>query len=538
MKKLIILIFLSAICISGHLQDPIKTDSLIASYNFARSDSQKVKILWALSDHFSNNDFNKSLEYSNEALDISNRLKDKEMKAKSHLKLSKLYINTGDYDKALENSLESLRIYEALPVSIDLFNNYLTIGTLYDRIFKYDVALDYYYKALNVHNELIRTEGNRDIPVNMQVLYNNIGNIYETRNENETAIDYYNKALELAIEKNDFKLQGVIYNNLGKIHDKLSEYDQAYEYMIKALDARIMIDDKAGIAKSYYFLSAHFIDIEDYEKSEEYALKAYEMGKEVGSLQTQHISSWFLFKINYAMHRYREAADYHVIYKSISDSLLNTNALNEITRMKMQYDFDTREAERELMQQKTRFRFALILALLIGGVIILSLSVLILRNRANRIKLLKDNLEKDIELKNKELTTNVMYLIRKNEMISEISSRLLKLKSRLKEENQEAIQKIIYELGSVTDEKIWREFELRFQNVHEDFYFNLASRFPDLSKGDLKLCAFLKLGMTSKEIASVTNQTPKSIEVARTRLRKKLNLTNTDTDLLDFLQGI
>ena len=161
-----------------------------------------------------------------------------------------------------------------------------------------------------------------------------------------------------------------------------------------------------------------------------------------------------------------------------------------------------------------------------------------MKYRANRIKLQRDNLEKDIELKNKELTTNVIYLIQKNEMISEVSSKLLKLKSKMKEENKEPIQRIIFELHTVTDESIWQEFELRFQSVHQDFYSNIVSKFPDLSKGDMKLSAFLKLGMSSKEIASVTNQTLKSVEVARTRLRKKLDLTNTETDLIDFLNEI
>jgi DNA-binding CsgD family transcriptional regulator len=61
---------------------------------------------------------------------------------------------------------------------------------------------------------------------------------------------------------------------------------------------------------------------------------------------------------------------------------------------------------------------------------------------------------------------------------------------------------------------------------------------PELSLNERRLCAFLRLNMTTKEIASITGQSPRSIEVARTRLRKKLNLTNSDTSLTDFLSHI
>jgi len=88
------------------------------------------------------------------------------------------------------------------------------------------------------------------------------------------------------------------------------------------------------------------------------------------------------------------------------------------------------------------------------------------------------------------------------------------------------------------DEKIWEEFEMRFHNVHNDFYDKLNAVFPGLSINEKRLCSFLRLNMTTKEISSITGQTPKSIEMARTRLRKKLNLTNSETSLTDFLETV
>ena len=61
---------------------------------------------------------------------------------------------------------------------------------------------------------------------------------------------------------------------------------------------------------------------------------------------------------------------------------------------------------------------------------------------------------------------------------------------------------------------------------------------PDLSPGELKICTFLKLNMSSKEISAITRQSVKSIEVARTRIRKKMNLTNQDVNLVSFLMEL
>ena len=81
------------------------------------------------------------------------------------------------------------------------------------------------------------------------------------------------------------------------------------------------------------------------------------------------------------------------------------------------------------------------------------------------------------------------------------------------------------------------EFETRFEQVHEAFFVQLNSRFPDLTPNDRRICAFLKLNMSTKDIALLTNRSPRSIESARYRLKKKLGLGAED-DILNFLQSI
>jgi DNA-binding CsgD family transcriptional regulator len=153
------------------------------------------------------------------------------------------------------------------------------------------------------------------------------------------------------------------------------------------------------------------------------------------------------------------------------------------------------------------------------------------------LQLEKLNLVEQLEFKNKELATNVMYLVRKNELITSISEKLIKSKIAFKKENQPIIDEIIRELQSTTDEDVWTDFEIRFQQVYNEFYNKLNEKVPNLTANEKKLCAFLRLNMSTKEISAITYQSVNSLTVARSRLRKKIGL-ETDESLISFLESI
>ncbi len=90
-------------------------------------------------------------------------------------------------------------------------------------------------------------------------------------------------------------------------------------------------------------------------------------------------------------------------------------------------------------------------------------------------------------------------------------------------------------MKSSQDSDTWEEFEAHFTHVHTDFYRRLNDLFPNLSANEKKLCAFLRLNMSTKDIAAITYQSVNSITVARSRLRKKLNIEGEDVNLVNFL---
>jgi len=106
--------------------------------------------------------------------------------------------------------------------------------------------------------------------------------------------------------------------------------------------------------------------------------------------------------------------------------------------------------------------------------------------------------------------------------------------SKLKPENKKVIEGVIHELDMDSGDDVWKEFEIRFQQVHQNFYKRLGHDFPDITSNELRLCGFLKLNMNTKDISSITYQSVNSIDVARSRLRQKFGLSK-DANLTAFL---
>ena len=132
------------------------------------------------------------------------------------------------------------------------------------------------------------------------------------------------------------------------------------------------------------------------------------------------------------------------------------------------------------------------------------------------------------------MTTNVMYLNKMNEQVVQIAEKLKNLQIEEGTHNAKIIRSIISELQQGSGSDSMKEFEIRFQKVHKDFYKNLLEKCPDLSPNELKICAFLRLNMSTKDISALTYQSENSLMVARTRLRQKLGIHRQE-NLIAFL---
>ena len=142
------------------------------------------------------------------------------------------------------------------------------------------------------------------------------------------------------------------------------------------------------------------------------------------------------------------------------------------------------------------------------------------------------DLQKDIDTKNRELGLSTMNLVRRNELLSTIKKELSLIKGK---EDITNVVKLINKNLNTSDD--WKLFEEAFENADKDFLKKLKSKHSNLTSNDLRLCTYLRLNLSSKEIAPLLNISPRSVEVKRYRLRKKMNLPH-EASLSNYILGL
>ncbi len=152
------------------------------------------------------------------------------------------------------------------------------------------------------------------------------------------------------------------------------------------------------------------------------------------------------------------------------------------------------------------------------------------------MRLRNEQLEKDVVRKSEELANSTMTLIKKNELLHQIRQEVLALKSDTNTRlNPHTYQQILHLIESnISSEHDWKVFENNFNRVHEEFLQKLIGEYPNLTPNDLKLAAYLRMNLSTKEIAQLFNITYRSLELKRYRLRKKMNL-DTSVNLGEFM---
>lgn len=155
-----------------------------------------------------------------------------------------------------------------------------------------------------------------------------------------------------------------------------------------------------------------------------------------------------------------------------------------------------------------------------------------LENKEQKARFKNEKLQQDIENKNRELGISTMNLIKKNELLNNLKKELQNIN------DVKSIKKVIRIIDqNINNTDDWKLFEEAFNNADKDFLKKIKQIHPELTSNDLRLCAYLRLNLSSKEIAPLLNISPRSVEVKRYRLRKKMNLKH-EVSLADYILEI
>lgn len=152
-----------------------------------------------------------------------------------------------------------------------------------------------------------------------------------------------------------------------------------------------------------------------------------------------------------------------------------------------------------------------------------------IENEKKLVSIRNEALKNEIKLKSKQLANNAMSLVKKNETLTNLKREFALNRNSI---DAQLYQKLLKKIdGSLGHKGEWKIFEHNFNQVHEDFFNQLKKQFPKLTHKDLKLCAYIKMNIPTKEIAPLMNISDRGVETHRYRLKKKLNLDKKDLQI-------
>ncbi|WP_319005347.1 helix-turn-helix and ligand-binding sensor domain-containing protein [Flavobacterium shii] len=157
-----------------------------------------------------------------------------------------------------------------------------------------------------------------------------------------------------------------------------------------------------------------------------------------------------------------------------------------------------------------------------------------LENEQQLMKLRNEQLTQDVDSKNRELAVSTMSLNSKNELLAFIKEDLKKTS----DDGNKSIKSVITTINNnITEDDSWNVFKEAFDNADKDFLKRVKQRHPLLTPNDLRLCAYLRLNLSSKEIAPLLNISVRSVEIKRYRLRKKMELQH-EQGLVEYILAV
>ncbi|MBU1718828.1 MAG: tetratricopeptide repeat protein [Bacteroidetes bacterium] len=439
-RALALFVFFFLFSVSGISQS--KVDSLEAQLAAEKVDTERVNIMNLLGWELCRGDQSKSLEYSTQALELSekigfekgkayalknqgvihyyrssfeialdlykqaatimDKIGDKVGAAKINNNIAAIYDIQGEYDNALNYYLEYLKTMESIGDKDGTAKANNNIGLIYFRLVDRDSAfsdkaLEHFTKSLTIRTEINDKSG-------VATSMNNIGLVYQSMVSMSKGLDtdrdqvfldsamyYYQEALKIREDLGEKKNIAASLSAIANIEFKRNNLDRALDLYNQAISIQDEIGDKASIVITYYNIGFMYYNLRRWEEALKYYEKSMEVAREIDYKDMVKSNCETMSMLYDSLGNYKMALFYHKQYSDVKDELLNEQSQKIITEMKTKYDSEKKETENKMLAQKNQLNEAklqqnqiMMIFAGIGVVLLLGFAIFILR--ANRQK--------------------------------------------------------------------------------------------------------------------------------------------------------
>lgn len=445
-------------------------------------------------------------------------LTDKDNGLKGHIYnlMSVGYCNLGDYGKAIDLSDKAISFFKTKNDSLNLAACYNNRGIIYTYINEFQQADRFLKQALAINRSL----------KNLKSIASNLNNLCLYKGDIEEQLEWIQEAIVINKHLNAVWSLGENYNNLGKLYYYSKRYKEAIAALEKAYQLAQSVGAKGVICDNYEYAAWVYSAIGDYQTAYEKQTSLYALSKEIQS----------------------------------------ENKLRTVEQRIAQEKLLAQQQKEELRQQEYKIRLLRrnIVTMLIIGCLLIMISILLLQRfkRKKKIQLLNaqyrieqseheiaklkmlqqkaelEDVQQALETSKQETTNFAIFLQSRNELLDKIQEQVRQGYRMEKQELVPHLKKINAFISQYQTTN--KNNSMTLQTIDEkmqEFLSRLAERYPNLTQGERHLASLLRVNLSTKEIAMLTGNTPKTINMNRYRLRKALGLSS-EADLVAYIQSI
>ena len=430
--------------------------------------------------------------------------------------LGRVYYYNRQKTAAMQQFQQALRIFQRLRDERGLAGTYGEIGHIYEKNASYDSAKYYQRLALQHFIHLGDSAGIGDI-------YENMASIMEDQEHFDSSLYYYKAALRL--NNNPYERIDLI-NNLGDIYRKTGQPEKGLPYSRNAMVLSEAFADQYQLGSAYRDIGRSFGDMHVFDSAYYYTELARVAQKKI--YETENARQISLMQVHFETEKKNlriaklsaEKRANIIIGTASIIILVLLLILSVLIYLRQKVKTRTEKQMREAQQQVYQTERGL------------------LESELKNKGMEEQRLKQQLELKSKELSAHILHLIQKNEALEAIKADLNELIRDEKRDHKRHLKLLLHKINLSANQDVhWQEFRTIFEQVHQSFFDKIRERCANLTAGDMRLIALLKMNVSSTDISTLLGVSGDSLRVFRYRLRRKLGLEQGE-NLTTYLQSI
>lgn len=507
------------------------------------------------------NKYKEALDFYKQAMDVSGKLQNILLKAQCLERSASVYLTIGDDHQALKLYYEALPLFEQTGNKEGIAKVYNIIGVYKSSQGEYDTAVSYFGKAMDLNEETGNQTGLIHNKGNLAFMYHRMGNT-------EKAKEVYISLVPKLIKTHDSINLSLIYYHLSMFSEALSQSDSTVYYLNKALAVSEKLSDTSLLVTLYGKIGQIYLDHRQYDSASSLLTRSAAMSKAIDDFVTRKQVLKLLVSIDTIKGNFKRATERYMDIIIAGDSVYTQKLRNNLEASELAYENQKKsnliEIQRLELASASRQKQFLLMIFVFSVLITLLLIILfilhrksyrrkkeILTDKLKIIELQLENLkqtevidklrieciEREIMIKDNEQISHALAMEQKNQLISMINKKFTEAMQDKGSISLAELNGLVSTIKThLKDSGDIDLFNQKLNQLHGNFFNDLKQAHPDLTKTELKFCAYLRLNLTGKQIASIQNVTIESIRKTRHRLRKKLNLELEDS-LDDYITG-